>query len=395
MALIDELLPASFRGVSFYVVESSVDSGRKQVTHEFPNSDRRFIEDLGRFQNVFRMNALVGGPNYIQNRNALQSALETPGIGLLVHPFFGNVNVVAKQYNLVESINSLGEARFTLTFEKAEESIYPIGYASNLANLNMLADEALELINTDIASLFSLKGNYPNNFIDAQNLIDIVGNAFGYNTRRYTQAANSINKFNNLLDSYKNDKNNLIQNASELGNRTVELFNETNSLISNPSQRVSTYNRFYDFGDTFQKVQPTTIERIQRQSNRDVMSTSIQNGSLVESYRSAAEIDFNNVRQLDQIQAKLEDQYQKLINDNRISDNIKQGLQDLRNESRIFFENERLNTNKISTISTNTQPLTVLTYQYYGSTANVNNLAQLNNIQNNGFVSGNLNILTV
>ena len=42
-----ELFPCSFRGIPFLIERHTTKSGRKTVTHEFPNSDNRFVEDLG------------------------------------------------------------------------------------------------------------------------------------------------------------------------------------------------------------------------------------------------------------------------------------------------------------------------------------------------------------
>lgn len=396
MAILSSLLPASFRGVSFYCVDSSMDSGRKQVTHEFPNSDKRYVEDLGRFQNVYKITALVSGNviTYKQNRDALIAALEQPGTGLLVHPFYGSVEVVPKQFTVQENIGSLGEANFTLTFEKAQNALVPQGDETNLSQINILANNMLESLALDISNTFSLFGNYPNNFIDAQNLLTSIAESFGINTRIFTQAIDQINSFNRLLEAYNTDINTNLLNPSNLGTQTMGLFDGADSLITEPNDKLNVYKKFYDFGDNIEKVPPTTFERLQRQTNRDVMYSTIQTGSLTQSYRAAAFNEYNNVRELNSIQDQLESQYQKLIDNESLSDATKLKLQDLRNQSRLFFENEKLNVNNITPIETKRQPLTTLAYQYYGDTTNVEQLYRLNGIKNNAFVEGVIDILT-
>lgn len=396
MSVLQQLLPASFRGVQFYATSSSMESGRKQVTHEFPNSDRRFVEDLGRFQNIYRFNALITGTgaDYTANKNALIQALEQEGIGLLVHPFFGTVSVVAKQFTVEENISRLGEAIFSLTFEKAEAALVPIGNSVNLSNLDIISDNVLDVLSTDIGSLFSLANGFPNNFTDAINLVNQIANAFRFNSRSFTQAPSSINTFNTTLNQYSNNANQLITNPPVLGQQTVNLFKETDNVIQTPTEKVVVYEKFYDFNNNQERVPPTTFERIQRQNNRDVLNGTIQAGSLVQSYRAATQIEFEDIRQLEQTQDILEEQYQQVILNPTISDNTKVALQELRNEARLFFESERLNVNQIDTITTNTQPLTVLAYQYYGDVDQVDKLAALNKVRNNGFVEGEFDILT-
>ena len=55
MALLDLVRAGSFKGADFLVVSASTAGGRKQVKHEFPNSDRQSIEDLGFMPKTFSL----------------------------------------------------------------------------------------------------------------------------------------------------------------------------------------------------------------------------------------------------------------------------------------------------------------------------------------------------
>ncbi|NAH43850.1 DNA circularization protein, partial [Escherichia coli] len=44
----DRLQDASFRGVPFKVEEESMGTGRRVETHEYPNRDKPYTEDLGK-----------------------------------------------------------------------------------------------------------------------------------------------------------------------------------------------------------------------------------------------------------------------------------------------------------------------------------------------------------
>jgi prophage DNA circulation protein len=74
-------------------MEASGQGGRRSVTHEFPLRDEPIIEDLGRAARTFTVQAFLLGPAYMDQRDALIRALEEPGPGSLVHPWYGEITV--------------------------------------------------------------------------------------------------------------------------------------------------------------------------------------------------------------------------------------------------------------------------------------------------------------
>ncbi|MDL2306622.1 DNA circularization N-terminal domain-containing protein [Desulfovibrio sp. OttesenSCG-928-C06] len=83
----------SFRGVPFNVRESDFPVGRRTVLHQFVQRDDPYVEDLGRLPRRFTLQGFVNGRDYMDRRDALIAALETPGPGLLVHPYYGEMLV--------------------------------------------------------------------------------------------------------------------------------------------------------------------------------------------------------------------------------------------------------------------------------------------------------------
>ncbi|CAI0963886.1 Mu-like prophage DNA circulation protein [Serratia liquefaciens] len=91
MSWIDRLQPASFRGVPFNVEEEEGTFGRRVQTHEYPGRDKPYSEDLGRTTRRFNVSAYLIGDDYFDQRDRLIKAVETPGPGTLVHPFYGEM----------------------------------------------------------------------------------------------------------------------------------------------------------------------------------------------------------------------------------------------------------------------------------------------------------------
>jgi prophage DNA circulation protein len=90
----DRLLPASFRGVPFLMDSSTAKPGRRTQIHEFPGREDVIGDDLGRAPDRFSIKAFVVGPDYDQDRDALEAALAAPGVGTLVHPTRGRMSVL-------------------------------------------------------------------------------------------------------------------------------------------------------------------------------------------------------------------------------------------------------------------------------------------------------------
>ena len=136
MPLINELDRASFRGIKFLMISGNTAGGRKTVSHEYHNADRRFVEDLGKLQRIFTVEGVITGFNYLRDREALQKALEESGAGILVHPFYGSVKVVNKGYSVTEEMTTIGEARFSMNFERADLNIFPTEADNNQSLIN-------------------------------------------------------------------------------------------------------------------------------------------------------------------------------------------------------------------------------------------------------------------
>ncbi|HGW7256049.1 TPA: DNA circularization N-terminal domain-containing protein, partial [Escherichia coli] len=89
----EKLLEASFRGVPFKVEEESAGTGRRVETHEYPNRDKPYTEDLGKVTFRPSITAYVVGDDCFDQRDRLIDALNKPGPGTLVHPTYGEMKV--------------------------------------------------------------------------------------------------------------------------------------------------------------------------------------------------------------------------------------------------------------------------------------------------------------
>ena len=118
----DDLRPASFRGVPFEVSGHETPAGRRLVVDVYPERDTPGVQDMGAQRGApIRLDAFVHGSDYMPARNALIDALNRPGPGELVHPYYGRLWVQAGECSWTESVADGGMCRFALEFyERAE-----------------------------------------------------------------------------------------------------------------------------------------------------------------------------------------------------------------------------------------------------------------------------------
>ncbi|MCS2162958.1 DNA circularization N-terminal domain-containing protein [Scandinavium sp. H11S7] len=180
MAWKDRLQPASFRGVPFKVDDESAPVGRRVETHEYPNRDKSYTEDLGKV--TFRPNitAYVIGDDCFDQRDRLIEALNKPGPGTLIHPTYGELNVCVNGEINVSTTSSEGRmVRLDLLFVEAGELEYPTAGAAT-ANTLVSSCSALDDCISDNFDKFGMEGmpDFVQNGVvdDASGMLGFVSN---------------------------------------------------------------------------------------------------------------------------------------------------------------------------------------------------------------------------
>ena len=152
--LLPGLLPASYRGVAFFVPDASTEAGRRVAEHLFPGIDRAAYDDFGLRPAVITLDGLMVGDDYVAQAKALASAFERPGPATLMHPCLGGMTVLLEEPGEISfSSAELRVARFSATFKRVNAGS---GTASILSTAAALLGAALDFR----AAAFAL-GNAP------------------------------------------------------------------------------------------------------------------------------------------------------------------------------------------------------------------------------------------
>jgi prophage DNA circulation protein len=158
MAWQDGLIAASFRGVPFHYKDNEMQGGRRAVTHEFPLRDTAFVEDLGKKNRSYRIEAYVDGDDYFAQRDALLGALEAGGSGTLAHPYLGQLTVQVLTFKLTEKQSEGRAAFFEINFVDAGSVASPTSSTDTAGGAISACGDANEQLQTSFGLSFSLLG---------------------------------------------------------------------------------------------------------------------------------------------------------------------------------------------------------------------------------------------
>lgn len=122
----DELLPASFRGISFLIPQATVPVGMKGQLHEFPQRDEPYFEQLGKQSQVHRLTVWIIGDDCFERRDKFLDAIQKPGSGELVHPWLGRLQVKAGEAEMTHDFQQGGMVSLLVTFYPDTPLKFPV-----------------------------------------------------------------------------------------------------------------------------------------------------------------------------------------------------------------------------------------------------------------------------
>ncbi len=157
---LDQLQPASWRGVPFVVRGSEYRRGRRPAVHEYPFRDLPWVEDVGRASRLVGFSGFVVGDDcYAQAQRMLQ-ACEQPGPGNLVHPSLGSLTVSLIEPAVASERTELGRVvEFRFEFMETGTVQFPAADTSTQDVVASKANDAQAASASDFASAVGTDNN--------------------------------------------------------------------------------------------------------------------------------------------------------------------------------------------------------------------------------------------
>jgi prophage DNA circulation protein len=390
--------------VPFLLRSSSRAGGRKTATHEYPNTDRRYVEDLGKTVPTFSIQATIHGDSvtYIAERDRFIAALETKGAGQLTHPFYGNLNVACIEYNLTEDMGAIGRCEISITFAITGPVNAP---AIEEASASLIASKTDELVG-DIRDYVAAKYNTST----SSSSLSKVGHSFNvgmlrnFNTR-YGLALSAIRAVS-LIGSTEsaaaeaqkikmaNKENTIVSDTEQLNDSLVDSMDLIRDTDADADVLYTAYSKFFYFQQEQVLPVATTIQRVRNEENFRVITGAVSIMCLCYAYEQAALIEYKTSDDLEITKQALENQYQYILSIKNVDYELINALQEIRSDMREFFEQAEESIYKVIAVSSSSViPLSVLAFQYYGNLDLTQDLVDLNLLSEPSFVDSTVRIL--
>lgn len=140
---------ASFRGVSFHVMQENPAVGRRIAVHEISGGEAIITEDMGRRTGLIDVDAYITGNIADVVGRALERACALPGASLLTMPIDGARLVHCEDCRRERHKDRNGMIVYQLRFVEAGNEGF--GFASALSQLKLAFDNGLSAISIGLS----------------------------------------------------------------------------------------------------------------------------------------------------------------------------------------------------------------------------------------------------
>lgn len=349
MSRLSNLLPASFKGIPFFVRnEIQTEAGRRVILHDYPNSSTRYVEDLGQMPPKFSVTAFVTGPDFLNRSDQLERALQEQGAGKLSMPTFGVVTVFALPYRKDASQTAVGEIRFELSFAAGRAISGPIRAPGTIEKVYKRGDTA----RNELGNALERKWTEPT---ETSNVLTAI-----FDLKQMAKSIESLNTvinntadINTLLGFMDINAPSIVRDANYLKFQVTQLW-QTVSLGLSGGAGLTTLLGLTRFGSlltlSLSDIRsadisgtstdameteiplwpPTTAGRIIRDDNRLELVNTHRVNALICAYEQAADGSYQTDAELDAARLALENEHERLMRDDTENRDLVQSQAEVR-----------------------------------------------------------------
>ncbi len=370
----EQLQSGSFRGVPF--LTDSIDNalGRRAVLHEYPLRDKPYAEDMGRKARQFTLDGYVLGDDYMRERDALIDALEKPGTGTLIHPYWGSVNVQVLTVSVRESSADGRMASFSVTFAESGENDTPAQSVSTASQIDDSVSLAKVAAVADFARRFSVAGLPAFLTGEITTVLNTALDAIGVDPAALS-----------LVKSIKNNIVSMISDPSQLGAGIIDALAQ---IID-----IKTLRQLQQFGSDLPVISETTPSRILQAGNQQSLVDVVRTASVLQTARQlASNLVLDNKQQAVDFRNDLTDQIDTLME--TAADDSYYAMTQVR--TAVVNDINFQVANKLSAVMQhrplNTLPALVVAHQIYYDGHREADIVQRNRQRHPGFLAGGTDV---
>ncbi|NBJ36625.1 multidrug DMT transporter [Serratia fonticola] len=236
----EDLRDASFRGVPFHFVDVEGTGGRRAIPHAYPKKEVGWTEDHGAVLTQEQINGILLGSDYQAKFNGLLAALNTPGPGELVHPWFGVQQVQVGKVTHKLSTEEGGIAYVSFEVFEAGEQLFPTQQEDTTATTLSAADSVKDaLANGDYFAALDGVGNMVDTLLD-----DLQGFVTNLPT-----LPDALNEWMDRLNHFKDLAGIIVARPGELIREVTNLISDVNDLVTEPPWALRVYDQLRERWD--------------------------------------------------------------------------------------------------------------------------------------------------
>ena len=389
MTVIKDMHVASFRRVRFLVSSETVMRGKKTVMHEYPNSDQRYVEELGKLPPTFSLTAIVHGDDAITQRFRLENALEQRGLGTLVHPIYGELKVAVLNFSVSSNQTSVGQFVFDIQFAQSRENISPSPGTPTNQSITNLAQDAKDKANDQLVSLYKAPTT-PSVFDSVVSTVEGVASQVREKVQGIVEKTSAgAAGFDRVYRSITRNISYVVSSAQTLRDNLTLLYDTALDVPVLVDQLAAAWDDLVDYPFTVATSPITSIQEQRDQNNTSIIEH-MRLTALANSYESKSYASYTTDTELFAAIERLNNVYNDFFtaqNQNltdlglvSIADgtDVRSAFAELRVTARRVFDEKEKIVYRVVDINPGLTSLAMTTYRYYGSLDLLDEMTTLN-----------------
>lgn len=383
----------SFRNAEFLYQSSSLSGGRKKITHEYPNSTNRYVEDLGGLEKSFTLSCWTDNNVSYSQRDSLINALEGSGVGTLIHPEYGSFEASVINYNITDDINKLGISTFSINFEQSSKNTLPLVKKGSKGKIGILGGLISTERDSKLSALFTSVSNNKARFQSASNTLTQSARKMQQLAQKVQGSSSTFSDFTSSINTVISSANALVQAPSTLATNLGFAFDNLASAYSSSEDLFSSIKGFFGFNERDQDVIGSSTRSQAIRNNQDQINNFISASVISIAYEAAVNIEYTNNEELNLVIDDLEDGFSQLPAN--LDSDILNLIHEQRIEATQIFSDLQISLPNVNDyVILNPLPLNTLIYNLYGSLELKDTIKELNAFRDTSQISGTIKILT-
>ena len=317
------------------------------------------------------------------------------GAGILIHPWYGRLeNIACRTYSISEDVTKVGDCSFSAVFEVSNTDGIPVSNPFVLTGVSTKAASVAAAATTIFDSVWAITDIATGNFQAAMDKANSFIDAVNVATSPVAFLASKLDDHSNLLTAFQGNIATLVSNPADLSAGIDRIMDSVTSLYETPEGALIAFKNLFNFGDNDIDAPYPTFISSERTANNQVFNSMVQSEALSNSYLNSSQITYKTVDDINEAEADLETQYQKLFLNENIDVELIAKLTELRTTTTGFFSAQKLTASQIITIQSNPMSIRALAYSYYGDSSDGEDIAELNGLYDLAYEQGDIRIFT-